>query len=93
MIPQGLRRECGNCRHRYQARTGDQATLYHTCHEGPPVMLTEADGVTLRTWFPIIQDVMFCNHFRFTRGKALAIYATTFAGLSAVAALAYHYLG
>lgn len=90
MIPRSLRRECGNCRHRYRVMTGDQAALYHVCHEGPPVMLSDNDG-TLRTWFPIVQDVMFCNHFSYTRGKALLILVAALAIGTALGLGAAHY--
>lgn len=93
MIPRILRHECGNCRYRYAGATVDGA-LYQTCHQGPPFMLAEPNG-TLRTWFPIVQDIMHCAQFRYrwliVAGMALAIgvagvvgfYALRYAGVVA----------
>lgn len=88
MIPRSLRHECGNCRHRHSNRTADGETLYHVCHQGPPVMLAQPDNA-LRTWYPIVSDIMFCSYFSYPFFKRLALIAGTVAIVAATAGAAY----
>lgn len=90
MIPRVLRHECGNCRHRYPGSTTD-GVLYQTCHQGPPLMLPEPNG-TLRTWFPIVQDIMHCAQFRY-RWLIVANIVAALIVVGAFVVEALHYSG
>lgn len=83
-VPEKLRQNCGNCRHRVQAMSGDRVALYSLCHRAPPLMLEDTEQKQLRTWFPIVVETMWCADFRYRGAVRVLIVSSVVTAIAGV---------